>query len=264
MEESDVFNDNWFGALHPDDGIVKEGRWAYTPISTVDTDTFSIYSPYSLARSPWNANNVEYLTRYSDFYGSSFTLMPTCTSHYNLMFDESLYEFGYNAQYLPHGVVHSVMGGVTNSDVYDTMRSYGMGLANSDYLSSSMFVYQKNLWRFGAYTCQSDCSTDTDPLDCACSCPSLEMWKNKDQLSYITTLLGLSKDTLESKTGVDLTEVFVDAMCNSEGTSSPMIGDMLESGSPIDPLFWPIHPAMERLFFRWTMTGDRDEEWFSF
>merc|ERR1712000_805070 len=73
LTNSEVFEDDWFGELHPTGGIVSEGRWAYTPIANVDTDTYSVYSPYGLARSPWNANNVPYLTRFEDFYGHTFT-----------------------------------------------------------------------------------------------------------------------------------------------------------------------------------------------
>ena len=39
-------------------------------------------------------------------------------------------------------------------------------------------------------------------------------------------------------------------------------GDHLESGSPMDPSFWPIHPTMERLWlFKKLAGGFTDEAW---
>jgi len=47
-----------------------------------------------------------------------------------------------------------------------------------------------------------------------------------------------------------------------ENTDERVIfGDMLDSGSPSDPVFWPIHPTMERLLLRWRMFDGLDEEW---
>ena len=67
---------------------------------------------------------------------------------------------------------------------------------------------------------------------------------------------------VNKNTGEDVSEVFLDALCNVNSSAfSPYIGDMLESGSPADPIFWPTHPTVERLVLRWAMTGDRDNTW---
>jgi hypothetical protein len=265
MEDSVVFSDDWFGELWPEGGVINKGRWAYTKIAEVDKTQFSIYSPYGLARSPWNANPIPYLTRFSDFYGTTFTVMGSCQDHYNEMTATSLYDFIYNMQYNPHGVVHAVMGGVTNSDIYGTLRKAGVSVLSSDSIAATTFAFQKNMWRFGTYECPSDCDEKgLAPEDCACSCPSLADWKAKGLVAQQVGMLGpdMGSMLVSKVTGEDVSEIFLDALCNANSSvSSPYIGDMLESGSPADPLFWPIHPTVERLVMRWAMTGDRDNTW---
>jgi hypothetical protein len=264
MENSIIFSDDWFGEMWPEDGIVSKGRWAYTEVPTVDKTQSSVYSPYGLARSPWNVNNIPYLTRFSDFYGTSFTEMGACKQHYNHMTSASLYEFVYNIMYNPHGIVHAVIGGVTNSNIYGSLRSAGAKMISADTIAATSFAYQKNMWRYGTYSCPTDCDDNNLDIDaCSCSCPSLSQWKASGTLASAVNMLDPSMSSmLVSKSGDDLTEVFMDALCNVNTTiNSPFIGDMLESGSPIDPLFWPMHPTIERLVQRWSMTGTRDETW---
>jgi hypothetical protein len=42
-----------------------------------------------------------------------------------------------------------------------------------------------------------------------------------------------------------------------------MMGDQLESASPADPSFWPIHPALERIWQWKRIVGFTSEAWTS-
>ena len=69
-------------------------------------------------------------------------------------------------------------------------------------------------------------------------------WEDVDDFDWLT-------DTL--KMGV------VDMMCDG-GIGAD--GDQLESGSPMDPSFWSIHPTMERIFvFKKISNTFEDEDW---
>ena len=46
-------------------------------------------------------------------------------------------------------------------------------------------------------------------------------------------------------------QLLVEAVCSSNIN----IGDSLEVASSQDPLFWPIHPTLERLFVRSKLAG---------
>ena len=50
-------------------------------------------------------------------------------------------------------------------------------------------------------------------------------------------------------------------MCDSYDDTHTMIGDLGNSGGPIDPLFWPVHPTIDRLWHWRRLNGMDDESW---
>eukprot|EP00622_Pseudochattonella_farcimen_P001321 FR735982.1.p1 GENE.FR735982.1~~FR735982.1.p1 ORF type:complete len:163 (+),score=14.37 FR735982.1:255-743(+) len=50
-------------------------------------------------------------------------------------------------------------------------------------------------------------------------------------------------------------------MCDSYSDTHTMIGDLGNSGGPLDPLFWPIHPTVDRLWHWRRLNGFDDESW---
>ena len=96
------------------------------------------------------------------------------------------------------------------------------------------------MYRAGQLSLPDYCSVDTPFSECHATCDSYSdidtywetmfaWWEDVDDFDWLT-------DTL--KMGV------VDMMCDG-GIGAD--GDQLESGSPMDPSFWSIHPTMERL-----------------
>merc|ERR1711998_113671 len=49
--------------------------------------------------------------------------------------------------------------------------------------------------------------------------------------------------------------------CNDYDNMAPIMGDSLESASPADATFWPIHPTTERLFTWRRIHGFLNTEW---
>ena len=37
-------------------------------------------------------------------------------------------------------------------------------------------------------------------------------------------------------------------LCNDYDDMAPQMGDLMNSGAPADPIFWPIHPTVDRLW----------------
>ncbi|CAN0299970.1 unnamed protein product, partial [Ectocarpus sp. 4 AP-2014] len=62
---SELFQESWFGTVDPVDNVVKDGRWAYTKIPTIDPDMDQDLIPdvYGRYRSQWTVNSSPYLTR---------------------------------------------------------------------------------------------------------------------------------------------------------------------------------------------------------
>ena len=53
----------------------------------------------------------------------------------------------------------------------------------------------------------------------------------------------------------------LELMCDSYSDTHTMIGDLGNSGGPLDPLFWPIHPTVDRLWHWRRLNGFDDESW---
>lgn len=47
--------------------------------------------------------------------------------------------------------------------------------------------------------------------------------------------------------GEDISTIILNTLCNEYDELTPIIGDSLQSGSPMDVSFWPIHPSIERM-----------------
>ena len=51
--------------------------------------------------------------------------------------------------------------------------------------------------------------------------------------------------------------------CSDYASIAPQIGDFMESASPSDPIFWPTHPTLDRMW-QWRMiNGMGDMSWTS-
>jgi hypothetical protein len=173
--------------------------------------------------------------------------------------------------YDPHGTVHEAIGGTfhcneTTHDIETYVRNnmicdYPEAQCTEEiqtfmaFLRSNVFVTLKDMYRAGQLTFPDYCSTDTPFSECHASCDDYSdidtYWET--MFAWYTDVEDYDWLTSTIKEGV------VDMLCDG-GIGAD--GDQLESGSPMDPSFWPIHPTMERLFvFKKISNTFEDEDW---
>jgi hypothetical protein len=107
---------------------------------------------------------------------------------------------------------------------------------------------------WGAETCTYKTLTQ-EGLDCPVTC-------NADK--YDTFHIRL-KSVISSKYVGTLSQEkwmkWRDFICEGDGTKI-FVGDHVESASPVDPSFWPIHPTLERILHGKMMAGGfKDNTW---
>ena len=149
---------------------------------------------------------------------------------------------------------HTHSGNVTHSkaDMPAISRAHFMYLLRTD-----MFISLKNLYRDGMFVMPSYCSSDTPFSECHGTCADLHMIQegiNNNDTSFVE-LYWTKMFSWDSEVGIassfsswldtDIKARIIRMICE-RGVG--VDGDQLESASPMDPSFWPIHPTMERLW----------------
>lgn len=259
-----VWGSEYFGNANNHAHTVTEGPWAYTLLpKNYWNDT---HNPYGFMRAPWNMNSLPYVTRFN-YTGSqmkNFPVtdmgMPTCMDFWNLIQDsDSWFDFGWGLQYDPHARVHSVIGG---SEAGTSFENYIVPHFDDDVneiIAKIQFVWTKNMWRNYKIDFPTVCSSDTPQHACVGYCADIgDEIQNRDIESYINTFGDTTViSSIKSLPLSDQIEV-VDAMCKA----SLCIGDQMESASPTDISFWPIHPNLERVWMIKKLSGTfTDESW---
>lgn len=274
FRKSMIFDHDWFGSAEST-YEVKNGRFAYLPIkwnakNTSDGHQSTLTNAYGFLRAPWNQNNVPYVTRFNISYGVSFTAVPDCESHHMALSYTSWTRFGAEIMYNPHGPIHILIGGAGNADWKTKLEALDYDLKNAMYWVPSAFSRQKNMYRKGILSCPDICSMDTPMEDCKCTCNDFNAshWANKTEVELLASeplsLLFPDQNTqswLYNKNGTFIGGEILQLLCNQVEKSAPILGDSLESASPYDPTFWPIHPTVERLFIWRMMNGFEDTHW---
>mmetsp|Transcript_15798 Transcript_15798/g.20250 ORF Transcript_15798/g.20250 Transcript_15798/m.20250 type:complete len:660 (-) Transcript_15798:367-2346(-) len=262
--ESEIFNPEYFGSPSPggDSHIVREGRWAYTEIEKEENNELaSVTSPYKILRSPWNMNPHPYLTRATNLYGVGWDAYPSCSLIESMFSTNELASFIYDLNGLSHGPIHIATGGAWN---HPNSKLIGELHANGHNI-----LYAKHLWRTGFMRCPATCSLE-DSEECECSCPSeiVDKYTPYDILHYETHILhwmeqfGKGSVSRGEDDRFHLTDFapedeegmwgkILDALCNPG-----FVGEMYTSASPNDPLFWIIHPTIERVWFWKKLNSD--------
>jgi hypothetical protein len=148
------------------------------------------------------------------------------------------------------------------------------------------FHIYRSLWRshmcavdgrFQYLVCPETCDNFMNYEDCSCQVEAL--------VSGRTTWQNLFPCVLNSEENqrdfmAAMPEEMLSDMVTMIATSSVIEGDMIESSSPADPLFWMIHPVIERLlsakrlpdvktmgskaFYKWEDMGGTSEHWVSY
>merc|ERR1712070_72877 len=121
------------------------------------------------------------------------------------------------------------------------------------------FFWTKNMWRNYILEFPEYCSSDVPQHHCRGSCADIESAVSTNGAhAYIDTFGDSSViNALNDLSSEELT-VVLKALCES----SLSIGDQMESASPVDVSFWPIHPNLERVWMIKKLSGTfKSEDW---
>jgi len=261
---SPIFRPDWFGDAHNDESTVIEGRWAYKLKIPDDQWDNQRHNSYGMMRSPWNNNPSPYVQRFSEFAGMSVFRYnqgwPTCRDHFDLSINYPTFsDYISKMPGWPHGTVHGVLGGTINYDgALDKLEGILLQKDMEQIRLRSPHI-PKDMWRRGITECPEYCAADTPMEDCKCTCPQEKMDALDKDNSVFTFYLAsaLNSRMLDSYKHETLVEG-IKVICNA----GFVMGDQEESASPADPIFWPIHPTVERLY-QWKLLsgGFEDSSW---
>jgi hypothetical protein len=103
-----------------------------------------------------------------------------------------------------------------------------------------------------ALECPESCDADTPQEECLCQCKGVGTdsfdWENLEPCMYASNT---SKMMFQSTVPEEIRKDMVTTIC-SAGVKE---GEQLESASPLDPIFWMIHPILDRLLTAKRLSG---------
>jgi len=238
--------DHYWGWTYKNDKIVDaaipDGRWKQAP-ADVNYQYPDLQNGFGYIRGPWNMNPSPYITRFT-----SYTLsLPSCLDYYAWATDKEFLDFMAIAAYGPHASTHGVIGSVYGCDLMDPLLADGIIRDAESQLSicKKWGFYLKELYRANYILPRTDdCSAGEltkDTIDCGFTC-------NADTYDSLITELPsvISSQYVPEQMDEAAWSKWRDFVCEGDAFRV-FVGDHLESGSPADPSFWPIHPTQERL-----------------
>lgn len=249
--------DYWWGFTYENDepewAAIPDGRWAYIE-AEMNTDYDDLLAGFGYMRAPWSMNPSPYVSRFTSDWKIGTTL-PTCLSHYKMLEYTTFTDFMMEAGDDPHSSAHSLIGGVYGCDLFRPLIFAGFITGHTEMMTicGSWSFILKELYRNNYILPWSNCTTTDDDLSesvCGFDCQSTD---------DVQTLL---QALIEADTG-PLTDrgwtAWSDFVCSGNGFKV-FPGDHLESASPSDPSFWPMHPTLERLMHAKYMSGGFENE----
>jgi hypothetical protein len=316
LEVTPFLNDKWFGSTD-ENGHVQDSKFAYAKMPKVTNTSIVAPNSYGYIRSYWNNNNDEYAVRHLfDICGveAKNKRIPSCQTHFDIINVTTLSDFQILSPNDGHGTVHVQLGGMggecveTYKNFTDTwsylldaemtpeeIMSHGYTMDEWEWgtqgprrtmlenmVMGEYFHVYKSLWR--SHMCSRDgtpnllvCPENCDEgEECSCTVESLINGTTDWENVYNCILSGHSQQVFNKI----FPEEFIIDMVYMLSTMSSIEGEMLESSSPIDILFWVIHPTLERLLaakrvdayvdfggtpiYKWPTVDGSEETWYSF
>jgi len=253
--ESPVFQEDWFGPMGDEKNSYVVTSGAATTYLSVDPNFWDVpeterkvENGFGLLRSPWNVANIPFLLRSNKTYGfySGYDSGPKCAEFYSAMKYDDLYVFTDFAQANCHGSIHTIIGGVFNSNYRHWAKMHNWKEKYAEAAGLQAFGVLKGLWRSEYSECPSSCSYDSSIYDCACVCTGTAMDMTDVELEHFITKFA---NSIEFEDDKHLEKEFAKLVCGQdEKYSVPFLGDAMNSGATADPSFWPTHPNIDRLF----------------
>lgn len=171
---------------------------------------------------------------------------PTCASHYKLTHKiHSWYDFVWDIGYLPHGPVHSWIGGVGGhcDKEFDAVLTNYLSRENIIMIKTSIFAMVKNMWREKVIKAPEYCSVDAPSTECKFKCAAKGTEEFNKLVEFSETYMAVGDVNISGFSTEVKAEIVETLFC----TTPYWAGDHLEAASPVEASFWPIHPTMERL-----------------
>ena len=268
---SPMFADNSFGALpyssKHGEGSSKEWSWAYDNVASAyipdgrwagtaaGENVFDdLETPFGYLRGPWNTNPGSKITRFSSDDIMSENI-PSCHVYHTWLQETDWNLFMQTSENAPHASLHGSIGGIYGCDVLDEL--YDMGYVGTnpedpdggDYreeICNKWPFYMKELYRADILSSETGCTVDDSLSWKGTKCGYICNPDRVDDLGDILQGLSLANYVSNSSDPV-LWTAYSDFICTGNAYRI-FSGDHLESASPADPSFWPIHPTQERLY----------------
>jgi hypothetical protein len=268
VSSSTVFTAEYFGSMntpsnpkygftYSDDSVldaaIPDGRWAYIKADMNDKYP-ELKAGYGYMRAPWNMNPSPYVSRFNANMMIGVNL-PSCNAHYEILEETDFMTFLYNFQNDPHATAHSMVGGTYGCDLFLPLLNDGLINDEDSMLSicSNWVFFMKEFYRYDYISPSTDCSAE-DPDNAPCGFTCTEGTSESLQFSLEQKVNGnVPTDLSQSQW-----DTWVEFVCSGDG-QRVFSGDQLESASPSDPSFWPIHPTLERLVHAKFMAGGFDD-----
>lgn len=318
MEVTDVFTHKYFGSVDEENHI-QDGRWAHSEMPMAKTNS-STRNSYGYIRSYWNNNPDPEVSRklfYACGMEPTHKTIPNCQIHYDVLNADTLGMLQLLSPADGHGPMHVQTGGmwgacedwyhnftekyqealdrnVTADELVDM--GYSDGKWKFGYEAPGRVMFEKaimgeyfhiyrSLWRshmcsangdLNLLVCPDTCDLSTPIEECECTVPSIESgemgWEDIAGCVLNDENLSLFKSWFSDE--------FLEDMVTGIATSNVMEGEMIESASTADILFWMIHPAIERLvqakrldgvstmgsaeFSKWSPADGSEETWLEY
>ncbi|CAM9131049.1 unnamed protein product, partial [Discosporangium mesarthrocarpum] len=258
---SPMFDPTWFGDTDDDNQVVS-GRWGNMTIP--DAPEFlkkkGMTNVYGALRSPWNTNHRDYMTRGMGKFCNtdSFDIqpLPKCADHYSLLNDyDTYYGWAWFSMVNPHGPMHLYLGSLLDCEYQFDEIAKLLGEDTTIRVRQIGITIRKQLYRDGLLKCADDAPEDLTSFELYeqgyCGCIDLDL-EQGDDFNLVLDSLSLQEKIIKPAMYDEPTRRQVaKLLCNFPVND----GDHVQSSSPLDPTFWPLHPTMERLWQYKVLSG---------
>ena len=286
LELTPVFQPDWFGDSDPVTNRIVTSRWAGAKMPKQQDMSLGVQNSYGYIRSFWNNNpDDEISRRLFDACGTEpvHKMIPNCQNHYDVLNCNTLACFQQLSPADGHGPMHVQLGGMWGGcvDGYNSFTEKWAHILQKNMTNDEISALGYKKWKWGntavgnlmldtaimgeyfhiyrsfwrSHMCAMDgqpkflkcpesCAEDVPFDDCNCQVDAMVTgetdWKN------LWPCVLNSQENRDFFTSVMPEEMLSD-MTYWLSTASVQEGEMIESASTADPLFWLTHPVIERL-----------------
>jgi Common central domain of tyrosinase len=239
------------------DGRIMDGRWKDT-LADWGISNPSTASAFGYVRGPWNTNPSPYISRFSNGQSS----LPSCGSLFDFWGNSSSSSSSFlgSIESSMYSVFPRGVGSVFGCDMLDDLRLNGLIASSDDQLtlcqewgSVIKALYRSNYIYPTEQGCTWTSEGNDDNIVCSYTCADE---KYDDLLEALSIVIG---PYATPDSGSAEWSSWRDFLCKGDAYRI-FPGDLLESASPADPAYWPIHPNLERLLHAQYMGGGFDED----